>query len=133
MISVRLVWCLCALLLWPAVAAAQTTATLRGTVLDEQGGVVPGVTVQLTRALTGLSRQGVTGPDGAFEWTNLPLDRYDLRADLSGFEPYSGEVALRTSVPTEVTLILRVATQSTTVRVTPESPLVDPTITGTRT
>ena len=94
---------------------------------------MPGVDVQLIRTLTGLSRRTVTGPDGAFEWANLPPDRYDLRAEISGFEPQLAPVVVRTSVPLTLTIVLRVATQSTTVLVTPAPQLVDPTITGTRT
>ena len=117
----------------PLSASAQSTATVRGTVTDELGGVMPGVDVQLIRTLTGLSRRTVTGPDGAFEWANLPPDRYELRAEISGFEPHLAPVTVRTSVPLTLTIVLRVATQSTTVLVTPAPQLVDPTITGTRT
>jgi outer membrane cobalamin receptor len=131
----RLVPLLCLILTFglPQPAWPQSTATLKGLVTDELGGVMPGVDVHLTQTLTGLSRQTVTGPDGSFEWSNLPLDRYELRAEVSGFEPYSAPVALRTSVPLQLAIVLRVATQSTMVRVTPEPLLVDPTLTGTRT
>jgi len=122
-----------ALLLAPHPADAQGTATLRGLVTDEQAAVMPGVDVRLTRALTGLSRHVVTGPDGRFELANLPLDRYDLEAGIAGFEPHHQVVALRTSVPEELRLVLRVAAQTEVVRVTPAPQLVDATITGTRT
>ena len=131
----RLSWLFCLLLTLalPRSASPQSTATVRGLVTDELGGVMPGVDVHLTRTLTGLARHTVTGPDGSFEWSNIPLDRYEVRAEVSGFEPHVAAVALRTSVPMQLTLVLRVAAQSTTVRVTPEPQLVDPTLTGTRT
>jgi hypothetical protein len=117
----------------PLTSWAQSTATVRGIVTDELGGVMPGVDVQLTRTLTALTRRAVTGPDGTFEWANLPPDRYELRAEISGFEPHLAPVVVRTSVPMTLAIVLRVAAQSTTVRVTPEPQLVDPTNTGTRT
>ena len=80
---------------------------------------MPGVDVQLIRTLTALTRRAVTGPDGSFEWANLPPDRYELRAEISGFEPHLAPVVVRTSVPMTLTIVLRVAAQSTTVRVTP--------------
>ncbi|MGE3887574.1 MAG: carboxypeptidase regulatory-like domain-containing protein [Vicinamibacterales bacterium] len=114
-------------------AAAQGTATLRGTVTDELGGVLPGVDIRLTRAVTGLARHVVTGPDGRFELANLPWDRYDLHAELAGFDPQHVVVPLRTSVPEELMLVLRVAARTEVVRVSPAPQLVDPTLTGTRT
>ena len=120
-------------LLMPLPSAAQGTATVRGVVTDELGGVMPGVDVLLIRTVTGLTRRAVTDADGTFEWTNLPPDRYELRADIAGFEPHLAPVVVRTSVPVTLAIVMRVATQSTTVLVTPEPQLVDPTITGTRT
>lgn len=114
-------------------ADAQTTGTIRGVVTDELGGVVPGVDVRVVRPLTGLSQQTVTSGEGRFEFTNLPLDRYELAAEIAGFEPYHQPVALRTSVPEQIEVVLRLAAQSATVRVTPDVQLVDPTLTGTRT
>lgn len=124
---------LTSLLLAAAPAEAQGTATLRGVVTDELGGVMPGVDIRLTRAVTGLARHVVTGPDGRFELTNLPWDRYDLHAEIAGFDPQHVVVALRTSVPEDLTLVLRVAAQTEVVRVSPAPQLVDPTLTGTRT
>lgn len=111
---------------------AQTTATVRGIVTDELGGVIPGVLVELTRPRSGLTRQAVTGPDGGFDVANLPPDTYDLTATLDGFEPHTLRVELRTSVPVRLPITLRVATQSAVVQVRPEPTLVDPTVTGTR-
>lgn len=124
---------LCCLLIAAEPADAQGTATLRGIVTDELGGVMPGVDIRLTRAVTGLTRHAVTGPDGRFELANLPWDRYDLHAEIAGFDPRHVVVPLRTSVPEELALVLRVATQTEVVRVRPAPQLVDPALTGTRT
>jgi len=113
-------------------ALAQSPSTLRGVVQDELGGIMPGVSVAVSRGLSGLARDTISGPDGRFEITNLPPDLYTLTALVDGFEPYSASVTLRTSVPLEVTIVLRVAGQATVVEVRPEAPLVDPTLTGTR-
>jgi hypothetical protein len=116
----------------PAWAAAQAPSALRGVVLDELGGLMPGAAVRVSRAMTGLSREALSGPDGRFEITNLPPDQYTVTAMVDGFEPYAAPVTLRTSVPHEVTIVLRVAAQAAVVEVRPDAPLVDPTLTGTR-
>ena len=105
---------------------------LRGVVLDSQGGVIPGVDVRLVKSLTALERTTTVGSDGTFQLTNIPLDTYELRVELAGFAPHVRAVDLRTSVPVDLKIILELAAQSTSVTVTPETPLVDTSSAGTR-
>lgn len=116
----------------PSQAAGQTAALLRGVVLDTQEGVLPGADVRLIKALTGLERGTTTGPDGAFQLANVPLDTYELRVELSGFAPHVRAVDLHTGVPIDLRIVLDLAAQSTSVTVTPAEPLVDSTSAGTR-
>ena len=114
-------------------ATAQTTAVLRGAVVDAQGGVLPGTEVRLARSLTGLLRTTVTGADGTFEIANVPLDRYALTVELSGFAPFRRDIDLLSSVPTALSIVLDLATQSSSVTVTAgEHALVEATSAGTR-
>lgn len=119
-------------LLVAAPVGAQTVASVSGVVTDALGGVMPGVTVHVVRALSGLDRVAITGAEGQFEIGNLPLDEYEIRAAIDGFEPYRAALSLQTSVPTMHDITLAVAARSTVVRVVPDAPLVDPTRTGTR-
>ena len=120
-------------LLSAPLAAAQTTALLRGVVTDEQGGALPGTRVRLWKAITGLERVTVTGPDGGFQIPNVPLDTYALQAELSGFAAHRSEVDLRTSVPVDVTITLALAAQASSVTVVAEpAVIVDSTSAGTR-
>ena len=70
------------------VAAAQTSATVSGTVHDPSGAVLPGVTVTAKSAETGLSRTIVTGPEGHYVLAQLPPGVYEIRAELAGFKPH---------------------------------------------
>lgn len=66
--------------------AAQTvTGTMRGTVTDRSGGALPGVTITIRNVETGLERVVVTSPDGSFNAPFLPIGRYNVNAELSGF------------------------------------------------
>jgi carboxypeptidase family protein/TonB-dependent receptor-like protein len=71
-------------------ALAQTVAVaqLSGTVVDEQGGTLPGVEVSVTHANTGFSRFVITGTRGDYVFTNLPVGPYRLSAKLSGFNAF---------------------------------------------
>ena len=70
-----------------AVAAPAQTAngSLRGTVRDEQGGALPGVTVTARSPEALTPGVAVTDPTGEFRITNLPPGTYTLTAELTGF------------------------------------------------
>jgi hypothetical protein len=66
--------------------AQSATGSIDGTVVDQTGARIPGVTVSLTNPQTGLSRSVATDSAGLFRLPLLPVGFYDLVAELSGFE-----------------------------------------------
>ncbi len=87
--------------------AAQTAATITGTLSDANGGVLPGVSVTVRDTATGLSRTVVTGAAGRFVVAAIPPGSYDLRAELAGFKPHVRQavtVAVATTVNLNITL-----------------------------
>src|SRR5688500_14621082 len=68
--------------------AAQTAATVSGTVHDASLAVLPGVTVTARSGDTGLARTAVSGPEGRFVIAQLPPGTYEIRAELAGFKPH---------------------------------------------
>jgi hypothetical protein len=77
---------LAALLMCVARARAQSpAATLGGTVLDENGAVVPSVEITVLNLSTAVQRHAVTGGEGAFVVPLLPPGRYTLTAQRDGF------------------------------------------------
>src|SRR3970040_1919975 len=66
------------LVLASGVAWAQASAQLSGTVRDESGLAVPGVTVTGTQTETGFTRTVVSDETGAYVLANLPLGPYRL-------------------------------------------------------
>ena len=121
-----------AILASEAEGRGQTMALLRGVVIDPQGQMVPGADVRLTKPLTGLERATVSSDSGAFQLANIPLDTYELHVGLDGFAPYTEHVDLRTSVPVEVSVVLQLAAQVSSITVTPQPALVDTASAGTR-
>src|SRR5262245_18840128 len=67
------------------VEAQATTGRISGTVKDQSGGVLPGVTVTASERQTGFSRNAVTDGEGSYVFVNLPLGDYSVSAELSGF------------------------------------------------
>src|SRR5687767_15948062 len=76
------------LLLSAGAAWAQATAQMSGTVRDESGAVLPGVTVTVTQTNTGLVRTAVSDESGGYLLTNLPIGPYQIEATLQGFRTF---------------------------------------------
>ncbi len=60
-------------------------ASIEGVARDQQGGVLPGVTVTLRNQDSGVTRTSVTATDGRYRFLALAPGRYHLNAALSGF------------------------------------------------
>ena len=61
-------------------------ARVEGVVADESQAVVPGASVNITNAETGISRTAATDAAGRYVFASLPPGRYDLEASLPGFK-----------------------------------------------
>lgn len=80
------------LLFLPTIAAAQTvTGTLRGTVSDSKGAVVPGADVIIRNMETGQERNLKTGSEGVYVAPFMPLGRYTITATGPGFSKVAQE------------------------------------------
>ncbi|HEX7153410.1 MAG TPA: TonB-dependent receptor [Thermoanaerobaculia bacterium] len=69
------------------VMAQTVTGTMNGNVSDRSGAALPGVTVTIRNAETGLERIVVTNETGFFNAPFLPAGIYNVQAELSGFAP----------------------------------------------
>ena len=68
------------------VRAQTTSATVSGTVLDAQGGVLPGVTVTLTSRTQGNALTATTDTEGRFVFAIVRPDTYTLEGQPQGFK-----------------------------------------------
>ena len=74
--------------LFATAAAAQTSATIAGTIDDPNRSVLPGVTVTVRNVATSLSRTVTTNGEGRYVIAGLPPGAYELRAELTSFKPH---------------------------------------------
>ncbi len=121
--------CLAALMMASGAAIAQeSTAELRGRVLDAQGGALPGVTITITNQATGVYREVVSNGDGTYFATALAPGTYSIAAELTGFKKYMrSDVRLDLGRTTTLDLALEIGGLTESVSVTAETPLVDTT------
>jgi hypothetical protein len=73
------------LLLSAGVCAAQSTATLAGTVTDPTGAVVPGANVKVRSLATNTIRETVSDSAGAYVMPSLQPGDYEIRTTAAGF------------------------------------------------
>jgi len=72
----------------PAHAQFANTASVEGNVTDESMAALPGVTVTLSSPALQLGQvTDVTNAEGNYRFTQLPLGTYQVRYELSGFQP----------------------------------------------
>jgi hypothetical protein len=114
------------LLLCSAMVWGQANTSLRGTVADPSGAVVPKAQLALTNAATGLERKAVSRDSGEYEFLQVPPGSYRLRAESSGFKKYeANDLRLEVSNPATVNIVLEVGGTTEVVAVTAEVPLLN--------
>jgi len=110
-----------------SVLAQTQTGTITGVVTDDQGAVMPGVTVGIqSPALIGGTRTAVTNSTGSYLFSQLPPGMYRVTFQLSGFNTLAmEEIDVRVAFNSKVDARMQVAGVEETVTVTGESPVVD--------
>jgi hypothetical protein len=116
-----------AILLLSASLDAQTgDGSLRGYVKDQQGGILPGVTVAATGAALLAPVTSLTDASGYYRLLNLPPGTYTITAELSGFAGYRREgIVMRAGTTFSVDIEMTVGTLAETITVSGESPMLE--------
>src|SRR5258707_15276071 len=112
--------------------AQQGTSEIGGKVTDEQGAVLPGVSIVVTNEESGGFREVTSGSDGSYFASQLTPGRYKIAAKLASFRNFErGGLLLAVGKTLTINVTLALGALEETVRDTAESPLVDTTsVTG---
>ena len=114
-----------------AQSGAGSTGSIQGTVTDDSGGILPGVTVTVTGTSMIGARTDTTNGQGVYRFLGLPAGTYDVKFELSGFGAVSKkDIRVGIGFTANVAAKLGVKNLSETVNVTEEAPLID--VTSTR-
>ncbi len=112
-----------------ATALAQTdvtTSRIAGTVKDNNGGPLPGVTVEAKNQETGFTTSTVSGADGGYRLINLPTGKYTLMATLSGFNKVTHpNVDLKLGSTPTINFTMQLSAVTETITVTSRAPIVE--------
>lgn len=108
-------------------AFAQSTATLVGVVVDDSGGALPGVTIEVSSPVL-IERSKITSsaPDGRYRVVDLRPGEYTVTFTLEGFQSMRQErVLLSTAVTTTVDARLPVGRLEDAITVRGGAPVID--------
>ena len=101
----------------PGRAQLGNAGSIEGVVKDPSGAAVVGAVVEISYPVTGFHRETTTASDGSFKFTNVPFNPYHLTVTAAGFEAYTQDVDMRSSVPTAVQISLKIGTATTSITV----------------
>jgi hypothetical protein len=110
----------------PAVVRAQAAGSIAGVVTDESGGVLPGVTIEVTNVGTNQTRTTVTGDDGYYSVPLLQPGQYQVKGTLTGFKTFLRDgltVTVESTSRVDIRLVVGGLEESVTVSA--DAPLVE--------
>jgi hypothetical protein len=110
--------CLCTLF-FPNIIRAQAgnSSTISGTAVDPSGASVANATVTIDDPTSGYQRSATTDQHGNFSFPNVPFNPYHFTVTAKGFSPYVQDIAVRSTVPINLTINMQLASNTTTVTV----------------
>jgi len=105
---------------------AQTDGSLRGYIKDEQGAVLPGITVTATSPALLAPVTAITDTAGYYRLLNLPPGTYAITAELTGFTTYRREgIVMRAGTTFAVDIEMKVGNLAETITVSGDSPMIE--------
>src|SRR5882757_5013054 len=101
----------------PVRAQLGNSGSIEGVVKDPSGSSVPNAKVEMSNPVTGYRRETTTDNSGAFRFSNVPFNPYHLTVTAVGFDSSGQDVDVRSVVPTNMTIDLKVGSAATSVTV----------------
>jgi outer membrane receptor protein involved in Fe transport len=121
-----IVLALCVIVIATSPLLAQSTATLRGTVTDQSGAVVPNAKVTARNQGTGIVRTTLSDSTGNYQIAALPAGTYDIDVSASGMALQTARgVVLPVSQIVAMDFKIGVQKASEVVNVTGEAPAIE--------
>jgi outer membrane receptor protein involved in Fe transport len=110
-------------------AGQQITASIRGTVSDPSGAIVPAATVTAKQVETGLTRVAITDRQGEYVLVELPIGHYQLEIQAKGFQTYLQQgISLDVNQTATIGIHLKLGSETQQVEVSANAALVQSTV-----
>ncbi len=106
-------------------STSSNSGTIRGSVLDPSGMVIMNATVEIQNPVSRYTQTVHTNNQGKFEFDNIPFNNYHVSSAVSGFETGTQDVDVRSPVPLEIKVSLKIGTAKESVTVVEAADLVE--------
>lgn len=111
--------------------AQEQYGNIRGVVVDEEGTLLPGITVTLESEKYA-PRSVITSEGGVFRFINVSLGKWRVKCEFPGFKTFiQKNIDIRVGVNIDLRIVLESATLEEEITVVDEAPIVDTKKTGT--
>ena len=100
-----------------AQSSGGNAGTVRGSVLDPSGAAIAGATVQIENPVSHYDQSAMTDSQGNFQFANIPFNNYHVFAKASGFQSSSQDLDVRSPLPLDLKLSLKIGASTETVTV----------------
>src|SRR3954464_14527765 len=111
----------------PLAQSQAINGTIEGTITDQSGAALPGVSVTVTNVDTGDTRVVISNEAGMYRAPLLPLGRYRVSAELQGFKKFEQQgLTISAGQSAVINVTLSVGSMTETVTVTSEAPIAEP-------
>jgi len=98
-------------------AQSGSSTSVNGTVVDPSGAVVPNAAVEIRNPVSAFVRDTLTDNTGKFTIPNVPFNPYHLTVTSKGFTSHAQDIDVRSIVPLELSISLKVTGSNETVTV----------------
>src|ERR1044072_3691288 len=88
-----------------------------GNITDPNAAAVPGVTIKITNAATGVSRETISQADGSYRFDAVDPENYKVDITATGFKSATRDVVVAATQTTEVSFLLEVGNPAETVKI----------------
>ncbi len=129
---IKLAWTICACIALAFGCAfssyaqsVSSSGTIRGSVLDPSNAAIVGAAVRIQNPVSGYTQTAATDTQGNFQLTNVPYNNYHLTVIAPRFQSLAEDVDVRSSVPLELKLNLKIGSATTTVNVEAAGDLIE--------
>ena len=96
--------------MWLPAAHAAVTGSISGALTDPTGAFIPGATLTVTNTAQGILTKTTSGAEGAYAFPSLPVGKYELVAEATGFRPEKRtELVIDTDSALRIDLVLQLA------------------------
>jgi hypothetical protein len=112
-------------LLATTAAIAQFTAGVQGNIRDAGGANIPDAQLTLLNTATKVQQSGTSDASGLYRFTNLGPGEYQIISSAKGFQPAKAQFSLTAGENRDVSLVLAVGSNTTSIVVTSQAPLLD--------